>query len=44
MEKNATPGEILVMAGAGLALVFSFLPFYKVEFGNFSDNTSAPAP
>ena len=41
MEKNATPGEILVMAGAGLALVFSFLPFYKVEFGNFSDNTSA---
>src|SRR5437660_609300 len=29
------------MAGAGLALVFSFLPFYKVEIGNFSDNTSA---
>ena len=41
MEKNATPGEILVMAGAGVALIFSFLPFYKVEFGNFSDNTTA---
>ena len=41
MEKNATPGEILVMAGAGVALIFSFLPFYKVEFGNFSHDTSA---
>ena len=41
MDKNATPGEILIMAGAGVALIFSFLPFYKVEFGNFSDNTSA---
>jgi hypothetical protein len=41
VEKNATPGEILVMAGAGVALIFSFLPFYKVEFGNFSNNTTA---
>lgn len=41
MEKNPTPGEILVMAGAGVALIFSFLPFYKVELGNFSENTSA---
>ena len=41
MEKNPTPGEIVVMAGAGLALIFSFLPFYKIEVGNFSDNTSA---
>ena len=41
MEKNPTPGEILVLAGAGVALIFSFLPFYKVELGNFSENTSA---
>jgi hypothetical protein len=41
VEKNPTPGEIVVMAGAGLALIFSFLPFYKIEVGNFSDNTSA---
>ena len=41
MEKNPTPGEIVVMAGAGLALIFSFLPFYKIEVGDFSDNTSA---
>lgn len=41
MEKNPTPGEIVVMAGAGLALLFSFFPFYKVEFGDFTDNTSA---
>ncbi|HKF90460.1 MAG TPA: hypothetical protein VKC52_03180 [Acidimicrobiia bacterium] len=41
MEKNPTPGEIVVMAGAGLALIFSFLPFYKIEVANFSDNSSA---
>ncbi|HKH26501.1 MAG TPA: hypothetical protein VKB11_05120 [Acidimicrobiia bacterium] len=41
MEKNPTPGEIVVMAGAAVALIFSFLPFYKLEFGNFTDNTSA---
>jgi hypothetical protein len=41
VEKNPTPGEIVVMAGAGLALIFSFLPFHKIEVGNFSDNTSA---
>ena len=41
MEKNATPGEILIMAGAGLALIFSFLPFYKIEILNTSDSTSA---
>jgi hypothetical protein len=29
------------MAGAGVALLFSFFPFYKVEVGDFSDNTSA---
>jgi hypothetical protein len=41
VEKNPTPGEIVVMAGAGLTLIFSFLPFYKVEIGNFTDDTSA---
>jgi hypothetical protein len=41
VEKNPTPGEIVVMAGAGVALIFSFLPFYKLEVGNFSDDTSA---
>jgi hypothetical protein len=41
VEKNPTPGEILVLAGAGVALIFSFLPFYKVEVGNFSQSTSA---
>ena len=41
MEKNLTPGEILVMAGAGVALIFSFLPFYKIEILNTSDSTSA---
>jgi len=41
VEKNPTPGEIVVMAGAGVALIFSFLPFYKIEVANFSDNSSA---
>jgi hypothetical protein len=41
VEKNPTPGEIVVMAGAGLALIFSFLPFYKIEILNVSDSTSA---
>jgi hypothetical protein len=41
VEKNPTPGEIVIMAGAGVALLFSFFPFYKLEVGDFSDNTSA---
>jgi hypothetical protein len=41
VEKNPTPGEIVVMAGAGLTLLFSFFPFYKLEVGDFSDDTSA---
>jgi hypothetical protein len=41
VEKNPTPGEIVVMVGAALALVFSFLPFYKIEILNTSDSTSA---
>jgi hypothetical protein len=41
VEKNPTPGEIVVMAGAGVALIFSFLPFYEIEILNVSDSTSA---
>jgi hypothetical protein len=41
VDKNPTPGEIVVMAGAGVALLFSFFPFYKVEFVDGTDNTSA---
>ena len=41
MEKNPTPGEIVVMAGAAVALLFSFFPFYKVEVLDTTDNTSA---
>lgn len=41
MEKNPTPGEIVLMAGAGVTLLFSFFPFYKLEVGDFTDNTSA---
>lgn len=39
MEKNPTPGEIVVMAGAGLAFLFSFFPFYSGRSG--IGNTSA---
>lgn len=41
MEKNPTPGEIVVMAGAAVTLLFSFFPFYRLEVGDFSDSTSA---
>jgi hypothetical protein len=41
VEKNPTPGEIVLMAGAGVALLFSFFPFYRLEVGDFTDNTSA---
>lgn len=41
MDKNPTPGEIVVMAGAGVTLLFSFFPFYSTDFGNLSDDTSA---
>jgi hypothetical protein len=33
VEKNVTPGEIAVIAGAGVCLVFSFLPFYSGNLG-----------
>jgi hypothetical protein len=33
VEKNPSPGEIAVIAGAGVCLVFSFLPFYSGNLG-----------
>jgi hypothetical protein len=33
VEKNPTPGEIVVMAGAGAVLLFSFFPFYSGKAG-----------
>jgi hypothetical protein len=41
VAKNPTPGEIVVMAGAGVALLFSFFPFYELEILNQTDSTSA---
>jgi hypothetical protein len=31
VNKKPTPGEIVVMAGGAVALIFSFLPFYKLD-------------
>ena len=39
MEKNPTPGEIVVMAGAGVTFLFSFFAFYSGRAG--VGNTSA---
>lgn len=33
MERQVTPGEIVVIAGGGVCLVFSFLPFYSGNLG-----------
>jgi hypothetical protein len=33
VDKNPTPGEIVVMAGAGAVLLFSFFPFYSGKAG-----------
>jgi hypothetical protein len=41
VEKNPTPGEIVVMAGAGVAFLFSFFPFYKLDILGHTDSTSA---
>ena len=38
MEKKITPGEIVVMAAGAVALIASFLPFYKIE--GFGDDES----
>ena len=41
MNKKPTPGEIVVMAGGAVALIFSFLPFFKLDVGGLSDDVSA---
>jgi hypothetical protein len=42
-RKNTTPNpaEITVLAGAGIVLIFSFLSFYEISLGGFSDSTNA---
>ena len=42
MDKNPTPGEIVVMAGAGAVLLFSFFPFYSGKAGLGSTNAWGP--
>jgi hypothetical protein len=41
VNKKPTPGEIVVMAGGAVALIFSFLPFWKLDVGGLSDDVSA---
>jgi hypothetical protein len=41
VDKKVTPGEIVVMAGAGVAFIFSFAPFIKYELLGTSDSRSA---
>jgi hypothetical protein len=41
VNKKPTPGEIIVMAGGAVALIFSFLPFYTADIAGFSDDVSA---
>src|SRR5680860_24534 len=41
-KRNPTPAEIVTMAGGGVALIFSFLPFWTISFRDLgSSNTSA---
>jgi hypothetical protein len=35
VERKVTPGEIVVMAGGAVCLVFSFLPFYHLDDAEF---------
>jgi hypothetical protein len=39
--KTPSPAEITILAGAGVVLIFSFLAFYEVSVGNFSDSRNA---
>jgi hypothetical protein len=39
--KAPNPAEITVLAGAGIVLIFSFLSFWEVSLGSFSDSTNA---
>ena len=41
MNTKVTPGEIVVMAGGAVALIFSFLPFYTLDLGPVDDDVSA---
>jgi len=41
VDKKVTPGEIVVMAGAGVAFIFSFAPFITYELLGTSDSRSA---
>jgi hypothetical protein len=40
-SKNPTPGEITVMGGGLVALIGSFLDFYEVDIGTFSEGQNA---
>ena len=39
--KTPSPAEITILAGAGVVLIFSFLAFYEVSVGSFSDSRNA---
>ena len=41
MDNKVTPGEIVVMAGGAVALIFSFLPFWSLDEGPIEDDVSA---
>lgn len=41
MSQRATPGRITIMAGGGVVLIGSFLPFFTVSAGSLSDDRSA---
>jgi hypothetical protein len=42
VQNKITPGEIVVMAAGAVCLIFSFLPFYEIDFNGFgSDDVSA---
>jgi hypothetical protein len=40
-SRTPNPAEITVLAGAGVVLIFSFLSFWEVSLGGFSDSTNA---
>src|SRR4249919_1079421 len=40
-KEAPNPAEITILAGAGVVLIFSFLSFYEVSLGGFSDSTNA---
>jgi hypothetical protein len=40
-NKAPNPAEITVLAGSGVVLIFSFLAFYEVSLGSFSDSRNA---